>query len=72
MIGAALARTAIEEPIPSREITTPLINEIRFFCNHVCGEGGRAGCPVYADAQALKECVRVKNAEPDLRKRAGC
>jgi hypothetical protein len=58
MIGAALARTAIEEPIPGREITVRLLK--------------KAECPIYASADAIKRCPTVRAAEPDLRRRAGC
>ncbi len=87
MIGAALARAAIEEPMtverfaqmeggdvpaPQKEITPRLVREIRYFCNHVCDEKVRAGCSVYGNGRALKECLRVKRNEPALRQRAGC
>ena len=70
MIGAALARTAIEEPVPGREITIHLVNEIRTHCNLVCGK--REACSYYGKPLALKECPAIKAAEPDLRMRAGC
>jgi len=70
MIGAALARTAIEEPIPSREITIQLVYEIRCHCNLVCTK--KEACPYYGKPLALKNCDVIKVAEADLRLRAGC
>ena len=70
MIAAALARTAIEEPIPGKEITVHLVNEIRHHCNLVCMK--KEACPYSGKPLALKNCDVIKAAEKDLRARAGC
>lgn len=71
MIGAALARTAIEEPVPGKEITPRLIREIHCHCNLICTTK-KETCSYYGKPLALKECPAIKAAEPDLRMRAGC
>lgn len=73
MIPAAkLARDAIEEPIPGREVTPHLISEIRTHCNLVCDESVRRVCAVYGKSESLQHCEQIKLAEKDLRRRAGC
>jgi hypothetical protein len=69
MIAAQLARDAVEEPIPAREITIRLLNEIRKYCNG-CGTVSQCACA--KSAGALQHCKKIKDQEPDLRKLAGC
>jgi|GEM_PF-6200874 len=54
-----------EEPL----VTIHLLNEIRTYCN---GCGQVASCGTAKSAAALSSCKKIQDAEPELRKKAGC
>lgn len=54
-----------EEPL----VTIHLLNEIRAYCN---GCALVASCGTAKSAAALSSCKSIQDAEPELRKKAGC
>jgi len=50
-------------------VTIQLLNEIRKVCN---GCGMVSSCANAKSTDALQMCKKIKDAEPELRQKAGC
>lgn len=54
---------------PYQPVTIHLLNEIRKYCE---GCGAVKDCATAKSAGALRTCTKIKEAEANLRQKAGC